>query len=138
MTSLTRTPVFKQLFQAIWRGFRSKIDDLKDNLRRYKGLIESRATLLQFEEILNLRRLAESEFTERRNAEIARRRSAVLQWLSPVNYQSFHEKNIEVLSRYPATGHWILDDLRYQKWSDPLYCSTPLLWLNGKPGAGMV
>ena len=136
-TSLTRKLVFKQLFQATWRGFRSKIEHLKDNLRRYKDLIESRANIIQFEEMLGLKRQAESHFSEMRDADLSRRRRAVLQWLSPPNYQSIHEKNLETLSCYPGSGLWLLDDHRFQKWFHPLYCSSPLLWLNGKPGAGM-
>ncbi|KAI0376807.1 hypothetical protein F5Y04DRAFT_273551 [Hypomontagnella monticulosa] len=128
--------LWKQLFQATWKGFVSKIENLRDNMRRHRQLIESRATLIQFEAVQTHRRLTEVKFQEMYEADLTRRRAAVLLWLSPANVEEIHERHTLARSGNPSAGQWLMSDNRFQKWFDPLYCSTPLLWLNGKPGAG--
>ncbi|RYP68514.1 hypothetical protein DL769_005502 [Monosporascus sp. CRB-8-3] len=72
---------------------------------------------------------------ERKDADLARRRKAVFQWLSPANSESIHERHAAARSSYPNSGRWLLNDHRFQKWLHPVFCSIPLLWLSGKPGA---
>jgi len=62
------------------------------------------------------------------------RRASVLQWLSFVNMESRHED--ASMDRHPGTGKWLLQEEKFREWFDNNYCAEPLLWLNGKPGAG--
>ncbi|KAF5004029.1 hypothetical protein FDECE_9442 [Fusarium decemcellulare] len=131
-----RQKLWKQLFKSNWKGFTSEISLLKENLRRHKHLIEGRASLIEFETIQNLRTSSQAYFRETREAEIRRRRIAVLQWLASPNVEAIHERHVKARSSNPEACRWMLQDSRFQQWYDPLYCSTPLLWINGKPGAG--
>ncbi|KAI1387872.1 uncharacterized protein F4822DRAFT_294625 [Hypoxylon trugodes] len=128
--------LWKQLFQATWRGFTVKIQHLKDNLRRHRSLIESHATIVQFEEIQRLRDCAKREFEAHSRAETDRRRQRVVQWLSAFNAEGLQCKYREMRSISGDAGRWLITDSRFQKWLDPHRCQWPLLWINGIPGAG--
>lgn len=58
------------------------------------------------------------------------------QWLSSPNIEAAHEQHVKARSSNPTSCRWILGDDSFQRWFDRVYCSTPLLWINGKPGAG--
>ncbi|KAF4976357.1 hypothetical protein FZEAL_6955 [Fusarium zealandicum] len=131
-----RQQVWKQLFKANWKGFSSEIVLIKENLRRHKQLIEGRASLIEFEQMKNCRAEAEAHFREMKETETRRRRSSVFQWLSTPNVEAVHERHVNARSLDPQSCRWILADSIFQQWFDPLYCSNPLLWINGKPGAG--
>ncbi|ETS78813.1 hypothetical protein PFICI_08666 [Pestalotiopsis fici W106-1] len=128
--------VWKQLFQATWKGFNIKMQTLKDNFKRHRQLLEQRASLIEFEQIMCLRRHAEAESQERQRQTCSNRRESVLRWLASANCEAIYESLVSARSSNPKSGDWLLKDHRFQKWFDPLYCSTPLLWLNGLPGAG--
>lgn len=130
--------VWKQLFQATWRGFTVKIEHLKENLRRHKQLIESHATIVQFEEVQRLRDDAKRNFKSHQAAEKDRRRLRIMQWLSPFNNENLQDQYRETRSICGNAGHWLLNDLRFQRWFSSSQCLSPLLWLNGIPGAGML
>ncbi|KAH9427153.1 hypothetical protein MCOR02_012446 [Pyricularia oryzae] len=87
-----RKKMWKQLFVASWGGFKSEIKLLKDNLGRHRRLIESRASLTQFEEVLNIRANAEKYFKELKDGENRRRREAVFRWLSSADVEAVHEQ----------------------------------------------
>lgn len=140
-----RVIVWKQLFQAAWRGFGAKITVIRDSLRRKKKLIESRVAIVQYEEIQklveeirNLTKTAEAELKERKTKDLMQKRQAVNAWLSPPKMQSIHERHVAVRSQDPEAGRWLLEKSLFQQWLDPVYCVTTVLWLNGKPGAGDV
>ena len=114
----------------------SDVAMLKENLRRHKQLIEGRASLIEFENVRHLRLLAEESFQSLKATEGTRRKAVIFQWLSCPGVEVAHERHLEVRAANPQSCHWILREDLFQKWFDPLYCSTPLLWINGKPGAG--
>ncbi|KAI2628485.1 hypothetical protein GGR54DRAFT_587349 [Hypoxylon sp. NC1633] len=128
--------LWKQLFQATWRGFTVKIRHLTDNMKRHRHLIESHATLVQFEEIQKLRDSAKLEFEAYQRAERDRRRLRVIQWLSPFSAGSLQEQYRDTRSICKDAGHWLVHDARFQRWFSPSGCLSPLLWINGIPGAG--
>jgi hypothetical protein len=100
-------------------------------------LVESQANLSQFEEFQRARTAAEAEFRNLQDAEQSHRRIAVRDWLSAANTDIDQEKGANIRSDYPDTGRWLLVHHHMQAWLDPEFCATPLLWLNGIPGAGM-
>lgn len=130
--------MWRSLFQSSWKGFAAEIDLLKDNLARHRRLIETRASLVEFEAVQNLSKQSEANLRELKLTEERRRKTAVLQWLSSPDVQSAHERCLEARAWSPTSSHWILADSCFQEWVDPLFCSTPLLWINGKPGAGKI
>ena len=125
-----------KLFQSSWRGFNFKIEGLKEKMKQHRTLIESQAGIIEFEEVQRVRKLAEVEFRNARDADLDRRRSKVLQWLSPASSEIIQEGCEKARSEYLGTGQWLLKEDKFSKWFDPNFCSNPLLWLSGIPGAG--
>jgi hypothetical protein len=105
-------------------------------MQQHRHLIESQATIAQFEEIQKLRKLADIEFQNAKDADLDRRRSKVLQWLSPASSEFIQYDCERARAESPTTGQWLFQDERFRKWFDPDFCSNPLLWLSGIPGAG--
>jgi hypothetical protein len=105
-------------------------------MKQHRSLIESQAGIVEFEEIQRLRKVAEVEFQNARDSDLDRRRSKVLQWLSPASSETIQEGCEKARSEYPGTGQWLLKEDKFNKWFDPNFCSNPLLWLGGIPGAG--
>ena len=124
------------MFRACWKTFRSRFRPVLENLRRHKSLVETQASLCQFEEIQRMRVTAEVEFQALREAEDLRRRSAVQDWLSAANTELDQEIKASVRADYPGVCRWILDYKNVQAWRDSAPRSSPLLWVNGIPGAG--
>ena len=128
--------MWKQLFQATWKTFRSRFKPVLEDLRRHKHIVEVQASLYQFEEVQRTRATAEAEFRGLREAEDLRRRSAVQDWLSAANMEEDQEAKASVRAEYPGVCSWILDYECVQAWRNSNPHSFPLLWINGIPGAG--
>ncbi|KAI1769276.1 hypothetical protein GGR53DRAFT_473750 [Hypoxylon sp. FL1150] len=128
--------LWKQLFQATWRGFTDKINYLKKNLERHRHLIESHATIVIFEEVQLTRESARRSLEQHLEIEHDRRRQRVMEWLSPFSVEDLQDQHRTIRSVCGDTGRWLLNDPRFQKWYNPVQCQTPSLWIYGKPGAG--
>jgi hypothetical protein len=110
---------------------------LIDNLERNKNLVESRASLLEYERARDARSLAESKFVQFEGEERKRQLRAITEWLSPAefmadqdNAQSFREENKDC-------GRWLFKDKNISALCDPESTLIPSFWLDGIPGAGM-
>jgi hypothetical protein len=112
------------------------VEKLKDNISRHCRLIQNRATLSEYEDAQLSRKKADIDLQELKAANLSRRRDAVLNWLSPAQLNGIHERHITARSENPNAGKWLLENAAMKEWLDPKYCSNPLLWLKGKPGAG--
>ncbi|KAI1682859.1 hypothetical protein KJE20_07591 [Pyrenophora tritici-repentis] len=128
--------MWQQFFQALWKSFDAEFSNILRNLREHMALIESQATVAQFAEIIVTRARVELEFDRQRDEEIHRRRIMCHQWLVAANCGADQETYARVRQEYPGTGQWFLQKNRFRSWFDPNFCSTPLLWMNGIPGAG--
>lgn len=128
--------VWKKLFVASWNGFKSDINQLKENLARHRRLIESRASLTQFEETQIIRLAAEQNLKRTKEDARRRRRRDVFRWLSSPDIDAVHERHARARGWSTQSCAWLLQDPAFRDWFDPNFCQTPLLWLNGKPGAG--
>lgn len=84
-----------------------------------------------------------AELTAKMNATIAEERrkkmATVKDWLA-VGQQNrdFHTSYRDIRSEYPNTTQWILRHDAVQEWVNSVSPSTPNLWINGIPGAGML
>jgi hypothetical protein len=99
-------------------------------------LIIGNATFTEVEEIWNLRTCALHTFRTNKRAQDATCRASVLQWLPSFDYEAEQSHHRKTRSFCKSSGAWLLKDHRFQQWLNPEDCSTPLLWLNGIPGAG--
>ncbi|KAI9148085.1 DNA repair protein RAD5B [Paramyrothecium foliicola] len=129
-------PHWQQLFTASWRNFTDNVGHIKLNISRSKRMIESQASIAEFEAVNNSRIAAINTFHREKAAQDAHRRTAVLQWLSPFDNNREHERLQKIRSVCKDPGQWLLNDRRFQAWFDTQNQSTPLLWLSGIPGAG--
>lgn len=128
--------VWKQLFRALWRSFNTQFGEIIRNLEKHRLLIESQASITQFAEILSTRESTETVLENQRKEEIRKQRELVYQWLSAANYEGDQETYTKTRRAYPGTGKWLLRHNRFHSWFDPDFCSNPLVWLTGIPGAG--
>lgn len=107
-------------------------------MKRHQSLLDSGATIVQFEQIQIVRKEAEQNFKATRQAEMDRKYSAVSQWLAAASSQDIHNQCVEARSSCLGSGRWILSNSKFNKWMHPVFCETPALWLNGSPGVGML
>ncbi|KAK4221419.1 hypothetical protein QBC38DRAFT_492123 [Podospora fimiseda] len=131
-----RKSTWKKMFSALWKGFVVKLEELKDNMRRHRQLIVEQGSIVRFQELQQLRVLAETKFQDIQDEYVRRRWTDAQRWLTPYNSHLQQEICAAARNECPGSGQWLLNDNRFKKWFDPLFCSTPLLWLNGIPGAG--
>jgi hypothetical protein len=129
--------VWKQLFRATWRGFTIRIDAIKRNLDRRMQLIQSQASVVEYEKLLEIHRLADIEFANLKEAELRRRQVELYQWLDSANSSNTQQDCVRKRSACPGAGKWLLNEPSFQNWFHPTFCRTPLLWLNGMPGSGL-
>ncbi|KAJ3566801.1 hypothetical protein NPX13_g6998 [Xylaria arbuscula] len=108
--------VWRQLFLSNWKGFEGKIDDIKQNLSRHCYLVESRANLVEFQQIRDSQRYSDARLLELRDQGLSRRRESVLRWLSAASIEAVHEGHVHARSENPDAGLWLLNDPHFQKW----------------------
>jgi hypothetical protein len=123
------------LFATSWQMLEPIVRHLESDLRNYKYLLDNEG--LSFDEFLEIesrRTIAQTQFQNLREAELSRRRTGVLQWLSTVNCESRYEDSAKL--RHEGTGHWLFHHARFDKWFNIDYCIEPLFWLSGIPGSG--
>src|SRR5579862_263597 len=93
--------VWKQLFHATWKTFRTKFSSILANLRRHKTLVESQANLIQFVEIQKTRAAAEAQMRSMQKAEVEHMQIVVRSWLSPASSDVDQENAAKVRADYP-------------------------------------
>jgi len=64
------------------------------------------------------------------------KRIAVINWLSAADADADQVAFSAARQDIPDTGRWILDHLHIKTWLDRTQSTIPIVWLNGKPGAG--
>jgi hypothetical protein len=110
------------------------------NIQRHGRLVESQANLVEFEQLFHQmevgRAAAEADFQRRNEEDEKHRRITVRNWLSAASTDVDQERGVTTRRQNADSGRWLLDNNRVQSWFNPEFCSAPLLWINGIPGAG--
>ncbi|KAK2762332.1 hypothetical protein FQN54_001342 [Arachnomyces sp. PD_36] len=125
-----------ELFTAWWRDFAPTIEQIKLKTARNKRLIENQVSIAEFEEIHNRYLISMRESNREKEVQIKDRKAMVAQWLSPFDIEAEQENYRTIRSACKDPGRWLLNDRLFKKWLSLEDCDTPLLWLNGIPGAG--
>lgn len=99
-------------------------------------LIESRASITEFEGIQSSRQAAIIIFEKQMKDRAILRQEIVKAWLCPFDCETQQETHQNTRSVCKHPGRWLLESAMFQDWLDPSDFSKPLLWLNGIPGAG--
>ncbi|KAF2178004.1 putative zinc finger protein [Zopfia rhizophila CBS 207.26] len=130
-------PLWKQLFDATWKTYKSRFSGIISNMARHRNLIESQASLSQIEAFQESRRIEDDRFdAQMRNENLGRSR-AVYGWLKAANVDTDQYHFSKIRADYPGTGKWLLDNSTFKDWFNHQFpMIPPLLWLNGIPGAG--
>ncbi|ORY16158.1 C2H2 domain-containing protein [Clohesyomyces aquaticus] len=129
--------VWKRFFRSVWKDFGTKFNGILKSLSRHKQLIETRAQLIHFrqyqEDIESMKMKLDDMVTEERN----KKTKSVKEWIGAGSQTKLdHEKFCAVRSEYPTTGRWILKNEYINNWIEADVPATPLVWMNGIPGAG--
>ncbi|TEY63394.1 hypothetical protein BOTCAL_0155g00160 [Botryotinia calthae] len=127
---------------------------------RHKALVESQATILQFEKqqkdytkaetslstiqesILSIQEYQREHLNHKKQFEAIekednkRQRLALIDWLASTDPIPDHEFAVSMRADCPSSGNWILRENKIEAWLDPQQSTVPLLWINGIPGAG--
>lgn len=127
---------WKQFFRSSWKTFNTRFQCILSNLSRHRNLIESQASLVEYEQSKLARLAAQNSFEEIAKSEKDRRFIAVIEKVHPPNSLNDHEQAVEARQEHPGTGRWILGAGQLRQWMDPLATDVPVLWVNGIPGAG--
>ncbi|KAK6829654.1 hypothetical protein PG987_010238 [Apiospora arundinis] len=130
-------PLWQSVFSESWKTCKSRFPGIIRNIAQRRSLIESKATPSQIEEVReNLQHSLQID--ERQlDEQILRRTRHVLDWLRPTNVSVDQAALVEARADYPGTGQWLLENALFKEWFDPKFPTIPpLLWINGKPGAG--
>lgn len=128
--------MWKQLFHATWKTFRTKFEPTLSNLRRHKSLLETQSNLLYLQEYQLDRQRTQMEFEKIEQQAEQNRRISIANWLSAADSDSDYRAAASTRHETPNSGQWMLQEDLMKRWLDPKYPLQPLLWINGKPGAG--
>ncbi|OMP84370.1 Vegetative incompatibility protein HET-E-1 [Diplodia seriata] len=131
-----KSPVWKQLFHATWKTFRSKFEPTLSNLRRHKSLLETESNLLFLQQYQVDRQKIQVQFENIELQAEHNRKITINNWLSPAESESDYRAASSARLENPNSCRWILQEEKMKRWLDPKYPLKPLLWVNGKPGAG--
>lgn len=138
VTSITLCAIaWKQLFRSSWKTFKTQFRYILSSLSRHKSLVESQASLAEYELSKAARIAAQDSFEEIAKAERLRRLLTVTEKVRPPNTLADHEGALESRQDYPESGKWILRHPYLKDWMDLTCTNIPVLWVNGIPGAGI-
>jgi transposase len=132
----------------LWKDFQSRFDNIIESLKKQRDFVDMEAASLDIVEAKDSRARLQYEIERRKkesnealernekNERIARLQHSV-EWLSVDD--TVQETEYERMSRrrHDGTCEWIYRVVQMNNWlkNDTKH---PLLWLSGKPGAGMM
>ncbi|KAL3475095.1 hypothetical protein BJX99DRAFT_259710 [Aspergillus californicus] len=123
---------WKVFFEATWDSSKVKLSHIVESFRSHRALLESQASLIQFEEYRRFVLDNQEKDRQYKQDEDHRKRIAVRDWLNAANATEDQESYRLERARHPQTGKWILQDSRVRAWCDSSTPSIPMLWLTGK------
>ncbi|KAK3936465.1 hypothetical protein QBC46DRAFT_419250, partial [Diplogelasinospora grovesii] len=111
--------------------------DVIGDIHRHCHLIESQATLAEIQASLREREAQDGHRRKMQDSENIWRLREIFRWLRAVNVENDQHDYANIRAECPGTGQWLLDNVTFKDWFQPLCLAIPpLLWLNGIPGAG--
>ncbi|KAF1974533.1 C2H2 domain-containing protein, partial [Bimuria novae-zelandiae CBS 107.79] len=128
---------WRKFFRAMWKDFDTKFSGILKRLARHKDVVECRATISQYRTYRENMAEMKAKLDEMIAEERAKKLSAVKEWLAVGSIQEEdHAKFTEIRLSYQDTGKWIMKNDNIKDWIDADVPTTPIVWLNGMPGAG--
>jgi hypothetical protein len=124
------------MFSATWKNFQESTKPILNDLLRHRELIERVASLHQIQESRVARLQSQASFAAMEKEQNGTKIRTISTWLSTSDWSDDQENFASKRRDVSGSGAWILDEAKVKAWLDPLSFNIPLLWLNGKPGAG--
>lgn len=122
----------KLFLRFIWSTFESEFQENLNKMSRLLVNLQQETTLVHRKTVqgalTNIKLLTQAQFSRTSNDV----RNEIMNWLSPLDTAS---RLIEISQRrIEGTGDWIFRDENFRSWLSPQ--GSPVLWINGNPGAG--
>jgi hypothetical protein len=127
---------FRAFFKLLWPRFQERFSVVLQNIENHKLLIDREMTLTYIKDAYEARNKALAQHEEI----LAIREQQQLESLERYLNAPLYDEELEKINeeRGPNTGHWLFQDLKYQRWADPNHVDVAnhILWISGIPGAG--
>lgn len=127
--------VWKQRFHPLWTKFGTETDRIVRSLRAYRDQIETQAGLSRIQRFEEELGDAKSKLGGQASHEQLIYEASLLQHQPPA-WKWDHEGYCAVRKEFPSTCRWILKHEYLVDWLSASTPMTPILWINGIPGAG--
>lgn len=142
----------KDVFKALWKDFSHRLEQIIFEVKSHTALIEDEIGTLvnpspglqtDMRHIRDHIQQMEQKAHEFEKKEIERKKkmyTEVRDWLISADIEREHFEYCHDRESYPNTGDWILSHGKVKKWlsQDPEQSSHSILWINGRPGTGIV
>ena len=138
-------PAWHILFLSLWKDFQSRFSSIIDDLKKQRDFVDMEAASIDMAEAKFSRAQLQDEIQHRKkqslmilesnetNARVARLQHAVA-WLDGRDQHTHYERISS--RRHDGACKWIMTQSQMESWIRK-DAKDPLLWLSGKPGAGM-
>ena len=152
---LTVESVWQRFFKSVWKGFSTEFSGILKNLERHKGFVEDCMQISYMETssdaMARIEAASAAQYRQYQSDldEIRKQLACLIkdeeqthlnnirEWLA-VESQSLsdHDAYQNIRKEYSTTTSWILDHDTVKDWIASDNPPTPLVWMNGIPGAG--
>ncbi|KAL9618244.1 MAG: hypothetical protein Q9160_007014 [Pyrenula sp. 1 TL-2023] len=125
-------PTWKHLFKSTWFGFKTSFQHILDDLQRHKCLIESQASLIEYQEAQAHRTNCIHSLQMLQDRDTQNKRTAVIDWLSISDVRTDHETALMIRKEFPSTTKWIHRVPDLKAWQADSAPPKPVFWIHGK------
>jgi hypothetical protein len=134
------------LFVSLWKDFRARFSGIIESLKAQRDFVDREAMSLHIVEAKNSQATLQNEIQQRqkfsnemldvteKNLKIAQLHHSVA-WLGVDDKLQEIELEKHSHRRHPETCQWLISESKIKAWIEN-NTKSPLLWMNGKPGAG--
>lgn len=124
----------KLVFQSHWSTTKENINFFKQNMSRYKNLLNEHVTTDQITQEYDARQLAYEARRDYDKTNSDKDYETARNYIAP----RFYEKELEKFHRgfHPESGNWLHENDQFKRWLDTDDLTMRTLWLQGIPGAG--
>ncbi|CAM1508295.1 Fc.00g051430.m01.CDS01 [Cosmosporella sp. VM-42] len=126
---LTSESAFGPSGNHLRRGF----GDISSEIQHHLDVLQKAASAVTLSAVVNVDKRVEEGLADARQRSLDEERKAVLQWLSPTDFDSIQAEMLR--KRWPNTGRWLLGHEHFKSWLSGRG-RFPLLWCTGPPGTG--
>lgn len=136
------------LFLSLWKDFGARFSGIIESLKAQRDFVDREAMSLHIVETNNSQSKLQNEIQQQqksgnemldineKNMKIAQLQHSVA-WLAVDDKVQEIEHERHSHRRHPETCQWLMSEPKLKAWLDS-NTKLPLIWLNGKPGAGKV